>query len=155
VVRSVKTRIQASQDEGPSLSKQQKKTVLGLILRIWHKEGVPGFFKGFSANMINTFSMRTSDSPCIPITIFPLLIPFPSRRRIRILLLPQLAPRLDPQAPLAQCRKTRYPTLNIPGTPPRRTRGRVRPNLYDPRRSDRYPPTTIHVRQGSSVAWVV
>ncbi|KAJ9103226.1 hypothetical protein QFC21_002649 [Naganishia friedmannii] len=58
VSNSVKTRIQGSQDEGSGLSKKQKQTVLGLILKIWNKEGVPGFFKGFSANMINTFSMQ-------------------------------------------------------------------------------------------------
>lgn len=56
----VKTRIQAAHDHDAGLSKQQKQTVLGLLLRIWHKEGLPGFFKGFSANMINTFSMRMS-----------------------------------------------------------------------------------------------
>ncbi|GHJ88843.1 hypothetical protein NliqN6_5245 [Naganishia liquefaciens] len=55
---TVKTRIQASQDEAPGLSKQQKTTVLNLILRIWRREGLTGFFKGFSANMINTFSMQ-------------------------------------------------------------------------------------------------
>ncbi|KAJ9108510.1 hypothetical protein QFC20_003416 [Naganishia adeliensis] len=55
---TVKTRIQAAHDHDAGLSKQQKQTVLGLLLRIWHKEGLPGFFKGFSANMINTFSMQ-------------------------------------------------------------------------------------------------
>ncbi|KAJ9122944.1 hypothetical protein QFC24_003982 [Naganishia onofrii] len=55
---TVKTRIQGSQDEGSGLSKKQKQTVLGLLLKIWNKEGVAGFFKGFSANMINTFSMQ-------------------------------------------------------------------------------------------------
>lgn len=59
--RRVKTRIQAAHDHDVGLSKQQKQTVLGLLLRIWHKEGLPGFFKGFSANMINTFSMRMSN----------------------------------------------------------------------------------------------
>lgn len=56
----VKTRIQAAHDEESGLTKQQKHGVLALLLRIWHKEGLTGFFKGFSANMINTFSMRTS-----------------------------------------------------------------------------------------------
>ncbi|KAJ9105947.1 hypothetical protein QFC19_003281 [Naganishia cerealis] len=55
---TVKTRIQGSQDEGLGLNKKQKQTVLSLLLKIWNKEGVTGFFKGFSANMINTFSMQ-------------------------------------------------------------------------------------------------
>ncbi|KAI5451603.1 hypothetical protein NCC49_001587 [Naganishia albida] len=55
---TVKTRIQAAHDEESGLTKQQKHGVLALLLRIWHKEGLTGFFKGFSANMINTFSMQ-------------------------------------------------------------------------------------------------
>lgn len=34
--------------------------MVSLLLRIWKREGVAGFFKGFTANMINTFSMCES-----------------------------------------------------------------------------------------------
>jgi hypothetical protein len=32
--------------------------MLTLLLKIWKKEGLSGFYNGFAANMLNTFSMR-------------------------------------------------------------------------------------------------
>lgn len=44
--------------------------MLNMLLKIIKTEGLSGVFKGFSANMINTFSQRTSNinSPCIPVS---------------------------------------------------------------------------------------
>jgi len=59
----VKTRIQA--DTGRSRS------VRALLLHILREEGITGFYRGFGATMLNTFSMRTSHSSlctvCLPI----------------------------------------------------------------------------------------
>lgn len=83
---TVKTRIQAAQDEESTVDggglegkklmpKKSRQGILQLLLKIWKREGVSGFFKGFTANMINTFSMRecgsSSDYPLPPIKISP------------------------------------------------------------------------------------
>jgi solute carrier family 25 (peroxisomal adenine nucleotide transporter), member 17 len=47
----VKTRIQADSANGRS--------VRALLKHILEKEGIPGFYRGFGATMLNTFSMRT------------------------------------------------------------------------------------------------
>lgn len=71
---TVKTRLQAlpSDDGGPPLpASSSKRTtsrrarrwqLLDMLIRIIRTEGLSGTFKGFAANMINTFSMRTSGS---------------------------------------------------------------------------------------------
>lgn len=65
----VKTRIQGSENDGDKSTSasssltpaQRRKTnMVSLLLRIWKREGLAGFFKGFTANMINTFSMCES-----------------------------------------------------------------------------------------------
>jgi hypothetical protein len=33
---------------------------LAVLLKTWKNEGLEGFFRGFGANMISTFSMRES-----------------------------------------------------------------------------------------------
>ncbi|KAH9831609.1 adenine nucleotide transporter [Rhodofomes roseus] len=50
----VKTRIQAAA-EGED---REKLSVKSLLLRILKEEGIAGYFKGFTATMINTFSMQ-------------------------------------------------------------------------------------------------
>lgn len=46
--------------------------MVSLLLRIWKREGVAGFFKGFTANMINTFSMcELTRYPFLPETTRP------------------------------------------------------------------------------------
>jgi len=50
--RRVKTRIQADSANGRS--------VRALLKRILKEEGFAGFYRGFGATMLNTFSMRTS-----------------------------------------------------------------------------------------------
>src|SRR6266851_4722047 len=52
LVRRVKTRIQADSANGRS--------VRALLKRILQEEGITGFYRGFGATMLNTFSMRTS-----------------------------------------------------------------------------------------------
>jgi hypothetical protein len=42
------------------LRKLKKWDMLAMLVRIIRTEGVMGAFKGFSANMINTFSQRAS-----------------------------------------------------------------------------------------------
>jgi len=54
----VKTRIQAatvgSQEDGD----KKKPGVVSLLMQILKEEGIVGYYKGFTATMINTFSMR-------------------------------------------------------------------------------------------------
>jgi hypothetical protein len=66
---TVKTRIQAAQEDESTASeltaaakKQRgaKLRMVEILLRIIKQEGILGLFKGFAANMINTFSMRMS-----------------------------------------------------------------------------------------------
>lgn len=65
--------------------------MLSLLIQILRTEGILGAFKGFSANMLNTFSQRQSASA------YAALRRAAHRRRIRLLLLPHLAP--DPRNP--------------------------------------------------------
>ncbi|KAJ7476023.1 mitochondrial carrier domain-containing protein [Mycena latifolia] len=48
-----KTRIQASKGKS-----KDELSMLAVLLRIFKKEGVPGFYRGFGATMLNTFSMQ-------------------------------------------------------------------------------------------------
>ncbi|EIN09876.1 mitochondrial carrier [Punctularia strigosozonata HHB-11173 SS5] len=51
-----KTRIQAANEED---SKDQAKlSMKAVLLRIWQEEGLAGYFRGFGATMLNTFSMQ-------------------------------------------------------------------------------------------------
>lgn len=52
----VKTRIQADTGKG----KGKEASVSALMVRILKEEGIGGYYKGFGASMINTFSMRAS-----------------------------------------------------------------------------------------------
>lgn len=61
---SVKTRIQAASSstkdnkgKGPRTNSSQL-SIIKLLVKILNEEGVSGFFKGFGASMLNTFSMR-------------------------------------------------------------------------------------------------
>ena len=57
IARRVKTRIQAStSDSGDKL------TVFAVLERILREDGLLGYYRGFMATMLNTFSMRK----CIP-----------------------------------------------------------------------------------------
>jgi adenine nucleotide transporter 17 len=78
---TVKTRLQAlPNDERPAaevthvkggslharLARRMKRwEMLQMLLRIVKTEGFAGVFKGFSANMINTFSQRSSLPPTV------------------------------------------------------------------------------------------
>ncbi|PVF93358.1 mitochondrial carrier [Serendipita vermifera] len=58
---TVKTRIQASSSAGSVKGKgkgQAKGSILPLLFQILQKEGVAGFYKGFGASMLNTFSTQ-------------------------------------------------------------------------------------------------
>ncbi|CCA72855.1 related to ANT1-peroxisomal ATP carrier [Serendipita indica DSM 11827] len=57
---TVKTRIQAtSSDESRRKGKSAQSTsITSLLLQILKQEGVAGFYKGFGASMLNTFSMQ-------------------------------------------------------------------------------------------------
>ena len=53
IARRVKTRIQAStSDSGDKL------TVFAVLERILREDGLLGYYRGFMATMLNTFSMR-------------------------------------------------------------------------------------------------
>jgi hypothetical protein len=59
----VKTRIQASSSSGDVKGKGKGRSngsVLPLLFQILQQEGVAGFYKGFGASMLNTFSTRKS-----------------------------------------------------------------------------------------------
>ncbi|TFK93704.1 adenine nucleotide transporter [Polyporus arcularius HHB13444] len=51
---AVKTRIQAASDA----SDEEKLSILGILERILREEGVMGYYRGFLATMLNTFSMQ-------------------------------------------------------------------------------------------------
>jgi len=57
---SVKTRIQAaSSEDAKGKGKEGPKRSIGsLLVHILKTEGIAGFYKGFGASMLNTFSMR-------------------------------------------------------------------------------------------------
>lgn len=58
----MKTRIQAaSEGEGKKLG------IKAILLRILKEEGIPGYYRGFVATMLNTFSMR--ESPSVILTL--------------------------------------------------------------------------------------
>ncbi|KXN91652.1 Peroxisomal adenine nucleotide transporter 1 [Leucoagaricus sp. SymC.cos] len=52
-----KTRIQAIPSEGKGKSKDEL-SMLSVVLRIYHKEGISGLYRGFGATMLNTFSTQ-------------------------------------------------------------------------------------------------
>jgi hypothetical protein len=57
----VKTRIQASSSSGDVKGKGKGRSngsILPLLFQILQQEGVAGFYKGFGASMLNTFSTR-------------------------------------------------------------------------------------------------
>lgn len=56
---SVKTRIQAGSEKG----KGKDVSISALLVKILREEGVAGYFKGFGASMLNTFSMRAFTYP--------------------------------------------------------------------------------------------
>ncbi|KAI0775086.1 mitochondrial carrier domain-containing protein [Trametes elegans] len=53
----VKTRIQASTVDANAEDKE-KLSVIGILLRILKEEGITGYYRGFLATMLNTFSMQ-------------------------------------------------------------------------------------------------
>src|SRR5216683_3350165 len=82
LVRRVKTRIQADSANGRS--------VRALLKRILQEEGITGFYRGFGATMLNTFSMRTSFfSPPFPFLSLPPNQTSHNRIRLFLLLLPR------------------------------------------------------------------
>ena len=58
ITHSVKTRIQAA--DGKGKGKAVTPSVYQLLIKIWNKEGISGYYKGFGASMLNTFSTRES-----------------------------------------------------------------------------------------------
>lgn len=59
-----KTRIQALPSDGKGKGKDKDKgqdqlSMLSVLVKIFKKEGIAGFYRGFGATMLNTFSMRT------------------------------------------------------------------------------------------------
>lgn len=59
---SVKTRIQATDDK-KGKGKAKALSVSALLVKILQDEGLGGYYKGFGASMLNTFSMRESVAP--------------------------------------------------------------------------------------------
>ena len=61
---SVKTKIQADAISTKGLKGKQSAdinlSILSLLVRIYHEEGIAGYYRGFGASMLNTFSMRSS-----------------------------------------------------------------------------------------------
>lgn len=57
----MKTRIQAATVESDS-SEKEKLGAINILLRILKEEGISGYYRGFIATMLNTFSMRESRS---------------------------------------------------------------------------------------------
>ncbi|KII85088.1 hypothetical protein PLICRDRAFT_57021 [Plicaturopsis crispa FD-325 SS-3] len=53
-----KTRIQAATSDAKGKGKAPPSSMLTVLLRILKEEGVPGFYRGFAATMLNTFSMQ-------------------------------------------------------------------------------------------------
>ena len=54
-----KTRIQALPADANLKGKGKDLSMLSVLVRIFRKEGIFGFYRGFWATMLNTFSMRT------------------------------------------------------------------------------------------------
>lgn len=63
-VHSVKTKIQADVPSNQGLEGKERAdintSILSLLVRIYHEEGIAGYYKGFGASILNTFSMRSS-----------------------------------------------------------------------------------------------
>ena len=59
---SAKTRIQVL----PKGKGNDDLSMISVLLRIYKKEGIMGWYSGFAATMINTFSMRTFSNPPRP-----------------------------------------------------------------------------------------
>ncbi|KZT29726.1 adenine nucleotide transporter [Neolentinus lepideus HHB14362 ss-1] len=53
-----KTRIQATNSEGKGKDKRDDLSMYSILVRILKEEGIWGYYKGFTATMINTFSMQ-------------------------------------------------------------------------------------------------
>ncbi|KAI0359726.1 adenine nucleotide transporter [Trametes cingulata] len=53
----VKTRIQATTVDS-NASDKEKLSIIGVLLRILKEEGISGYYRGFMATMLNTFSMQ-------------------------------------------------------------------------------------------------
>lgn len=89
----MKTRIQAASDA----SDEEKLSILGILERILREEGVMGYYRGFLATMLNTFSMR---KPCLlrPTHSVQDALTAPTCR-IRVLLLLLVRPDVVHQAP--------------------------------------------------------
>ena len=62
LVHSAKTRIQATSPTAKGKRKHEL-TMLSVLLDIVKREGVLGWYRGFAATMLNTFSMRPSSLP--------------------------------------------------------------------------------------------
>ena len=56
----IKTRIQAANVDDNADGSPSDLSVTGLLARIFKEEGVAGYYRGFGATMLNTFSMRAS-----------------------------------------------------------------------------------------------
>ena len=60
-LRSIKTRIQANEHgEG----EDEDLSISGLVASIFKQDGLRGFYRGFGATMLNTFSMRACAYAC-------------------------------------------------------------------------------------------
>ena len=124
----VKTRIQASTSESGD-----KLTVLAVLERILREDGLLGYYRGFMATMINTFSMRKHSTALRPLyTIFSNLLPLPDRIRVLLLLLHRThvlhkAPRSE-----AASGERRRTTKHGGRTRTGRSRRRARPDLHHP-----------------------
>lgn len=64
----IKTRIQAasSEDEEKSDGPRKDLSVSALLVSILKEEGIAGYYRGFAATMLNTFSMRAPPLIHIP-----------------------------------------------------------------------------------------
>ena len=59
-VYRIKTRIQAANVDDNADGSPSDLSVTGLLARIFKEEGIAGYYRGFGATMLNTFSMRAS-----------------------------------------------------------------------------------------------
>ncbi|OBZ62667.1 Peroxisomal adenine nucleotide transporter 1 [Grifola frondosa] len=54
----VKTRIQAATVDSNADNEKEKLSIVSILVRILKEEGITGYYRGFTATMINTFSMQ-------------------------------------------------------------------------------------------------